>query len=297
MLCVVVAVTCYAPSGSPKIHAGFHWLCERGSAKFFGRQGACALQCTHLQTTYLLISTIHDRSLHQRSTAVGLVVSGFGLSAFFFSTIAHTAFSDDTSAFLAVLVVGTTIPNVLAYFLVRIVHDDERPGPGKKQRAGYAIIGDVNHDYSPAGLERRLHELNEERRNSDPTYTYPKGTNLPPPHPRQDPPSGWGSTERIRTPSPASSLDLPYFGNTVSRMAGIPLVASSHDLEDMAEHPITRDSSVVRNDSDCDNPLPSNSGDPESIPELLKRRDFWLMCGVITLRKFSSVRLSALYSR
>src|ERR1700733_6611460 len=267
MLYVVVVVTCHAPSGSSTNHAGFHWLCERSSAKFFGCQGACPLQCAcHLQTTHILrISTIHDRSLHQRSTAVGLVVSGFGLSAFFFSTIAHTAFSDDTSAFLAVLVLGTTIPNVLAYFLVRIVHNDERPGPGKKHRAGYVIIGDANHDYSPAGLERRLHELDEERRN----YTYPEGTNSPPPHPRRDRPhsngtSGRESVERIRPPSTTSSLDLPYFGNTVSCTAEIPLVASSHDLEDMAEHPITRDSSVVRNDSDCDNPLPSNSGDPES---------------------------------
>ena len=79
----------------------------------------------------------------------------------------------------------------------------------------------------------------------------------------------WGSTERNRSPSLASLL-LPYSRNTVSRTAEIPL-----DPEDIAEHPI-RDSSGVRNDSDCDIPLPSNSGDPESIPELPRRGDFWL---------------------
>ncbi|KAJ7600744.1 major facilitator superfamily domain-containing protein [Mycena floridula] len=54
-----------------------------------------------------------------RATTTGLVLSGFGLSAFFFSTIAHTAFPGNTSSFLAVLALGTACPMILGLLLVR----------------------------------------------------------------------------------------------------------------------------------------------------------------------------------
>lgn len=46
-------------------------------------------------------------------------MSGFGLSAFLFSTIAHTIFPGNTSDFLLTLAVGTATPMVLGWFLVR----------------------------------------------------------------------------------------------------------------------------------------------------------------------------------
>ena len=49
----------------------------------------------------------------------GIVISGFGLSAFLFSTIAHVAFPGNTSDFLLILAVGTALPMVLGFFLVR----------------------------------------------------------------------------------------------------------------------------------------------------------------------------------
>lgn len=49
----------------------------------------------------------------------GIIVSGFGLSAFLFSTIAHTIFPGNTSGFLLTLAFGTAIPMVLGWFLVR----------------------------------------------------------------------------------------------------------------------------------------------------------------------------------
>jgi hypothetical protein len=49
------------------------------------------------------------------------VLSGFGLSAFFFSSLAHTFFHDDTSAFLLLLALGTAAPMVLGLALVRRV--------------------------------------------------------------------------------------------------------------------------------------------------------------------------------
>ena len=49
----------------------------------------------------------------------GVVVSGFGLSAFLFSTIAHTIFPGNTSDFLLTLAVGTATPMILGWFFVR----------------------------------------------------------------------------------------------------------------------------------------------------------------------------------
>lgn len=57
----------------------------------------------------------------QRGTTTGLVLSGFGLSAFFFSTIASVAFPGDISALLLVLAIGTTIPMLLGLVIVRQV--------------------------------------------------------------------------------------------------------------------------------------------------------------------------------
>ncbi|KAH9936843.1 MFS general substrate transporter [Epithele typhae] len=54
-----------------------------------------------------------------RATANGIVISGFGLSAFLFSTIAHTLFPGNTSEFLLVLAVGTALPMILGFFFVR----------------------------------------------------------------------------------------------------------------------------------------------------------------------------------
>ena len=57
----------------------------------------------------------------QRAVTVGLVMSGFGLSAFFFSSISHTLFPGNTSDFLLVLALGTAIPMIFGFFFVRII--------------------------------------------------------------------------------------------------------------------------------------------------------------------------------
>ena len=49
----------------------------------------------------------------------GIIVSGFGLSAFVFSTIAHTIFPGNTSGFLLTLALGTAFPMVLGWLLIR----------------------------------------------------------------------------------------------------------------------------------------------------------------------------------
>lgn len=68
----------------------------------------------------------------QRASTTGLVISGFGLSAFFFSTIAHLLSPGDTSSLLLILALGTSIPMTFGFFLVRPI-----PLPS---RGGYEII-------------------------------------------------------------------------------------------------------------------------------------------------------------
>ncbi|KAI6160522.1 hypothetical protein EDD17DRAFT_1599311 [Pisolithus thermaeus] len=54
-----------------------------------------------------------------RATTTGLVLSGFSLSAFCFSTIAHIFFPGDTSTLLLLLALSTSIPTFFAVFIVR----------------------------------------------------------------------------------------------------------------------------------------------------------------------------------
>ncbi|CCM06575.1 uncharacterized protein FIBRA_08853 [Fibroporia radiculosa] len=73
-----------------------------------------------------------------RATMNGIVISGFGLSAFLFSTIAHIAFPGNTSDFLLVLAIGTSLPMVLGFFLVHPI-----PLP----------YSELNHSTSDDGLD------------------------------------------------------------------------------------------------------------------------------------------------
>jgi hypothetical protein len=55
----------------------------------------------------------------QRAIVLGVVMSAFGLSAFFFSSISHALFPGNASDFLLVLGLGTSLPMVLGFFFVR----------------------------------------------------------------------------------------------------------------------------------------------------------------------------------
>ncbi|ORX36103.1 major facilitator superfamily domain-containing protein, partial [Kockovaella imperatae] len=56
-----------------------------------------------------------------RATASGLVLAGFGLSAFAFSTLGHVIFGGDAGGLLLLLSFGTGIPIFLGSFIVRAV--------------------------------------------------------------------------------------------------------------------------------------------------------------------------------
>lgn len=64
-----------------------------------------------------------------RASATGLVLSGFGLSAFLFSSIAHIAYPGDTSEFLLLLSLGTSLPMIIGFFFVRPIPLPEPTAP------------------------------------------------------------------------------------------------------------------------------------------------------------------------
>ncbi|KAI5988454.1 major facilitator superfamily domain-containing protein [Pisolithus marmoratus] len=76
-----------------------------------------------------------------RATTTALVLSSLGLSAFCFSIIAQIFFPGDTSALLLLLSLATSIPPLLAVFIVRpIPLPPTRPGPEGDQTGHYERI-------------------------------------------------------------------------------------------------------------------------------------------------------------
>jgi hypothetical protein len=62
------------------------------------------------------------------------VAAAYGLSAFFFSAIAHIIFPGDTSGFLLVLAIGTSIPALIGLVTVKVVpHADGVTIPSTSQ--------------------------------------------------------------------------------------------------------------------------------------------------------------------
>ncbi|KAH8115676.1 MFS general substrate transporter [Phellopilus nigrolimitatus] len=82
---------------------------------------------------------------HMRASTTALVLSGFGLSAFFFSTIAHVLYPGDTSSFLLLLALGTCFPMILGFFFVRPIPlspaVDEPAAPTRR-----GSISEIPHD-------------------------------------------------------------------------------------------------------------------------------------------------------
>ncbi|KAJ9095702.1 hypothetical protein QFC21_005574 [Naganishia friedmannii] len=83
---------------------------------------------------------------HQRATASGITLAGFGLSAFLFSTLAHAVFPGRTEGFLALLAVGTAVGMCVGVVGVRTVpvedEDEDEAEEGyvrvDQEEGGYA---------------------------------------------------------------------------------------------------------------------------------------------------------------
>lgn len=95
----------------------------RGSAPLSTRPRRVShlVLCVLFPCRLLRSCRVHVTHVRQRATTTGLVLSGFGLSAFLFSLLAHTLFPGDTSAFLLMLAVGTATPMLIGLLIVKPV--------------------------------------------------------------------------------------------------------------------------------------------------------------------------------
>ncbi|KAJ7916308.1 major facilitator superfamily domain-containing protein [Mycena leptocephala] len=92
-----------------------------------------------------------------RGTTTGIVLSGFGLSAFFFSTLAHVLFPGDTSSFLLLLSCGTAVMAIIGSSSRRGAHGShDRRSRGRsdhlqsRQRQPHPLL-DEEEDAAPSG--------------------------------------------------------------------------------------------------------------------------------------------------
>ena len=82
------------------------------TAKTFPDRAVCILCWRLAKVIFLIISC-------QRASTTGLVISGYGLSAFLFSAISHIFLADDPSQLLLLLSLGSSFPMILGFFFVR----------------------------------------------------------------------------------------------------------------------------------------------------------------------------------
>ncbi|KAI0078268.1 MFS general substrate transporter [Panus rudis PR-1116 ss-1] len=97
-----------------------------------------------------------------RATTTGLVISGFGLSAFLFSTIAHVVYPGDTSEFLLLLAIGTSLPMIWGFFFVR-------PIPLPHAEATHILEHGHGHGYEEIGRD--------DEDDSEPSPVFARGNN------------------------------------------------------------------------------------------------------------------------
>lgn len=82
-----------------------------------------------------------------------MVISGFGLSAFLFSTVSHVLFPGNTSDFLLILALGTSIPMILGFFVLRTI-------PLPTQDGTHSLEHAPPESYQPLSPSDHFHHIN-----------------------------------------------------------------------------------------------------------------------------------------
>ena len=91
----------------------------------------------------------------QRASTTGLVISGYGLSDVFFSSIARYFFPGDTSLLFLVLALGTSLPMIMGFFLIRPI-----PLPAHE---GYDIVEDPDETVGAIPTARQRRDSSHDR--------------------------------------------------------------------------------------------------------------------------------------
>ena len=136
------AIPIRSDPSEPVSHLGLAFLCF--SMFLSGAGGAGGLSAS-------VNSAAKSFSDKTRATASGLVLAGFGLSAFMFSSIGHLLFEGDAGGLLLLLSFGTGVPMFIGSFLVRPV-----PPASSQTTDGYEPVSDevddeISNRYSRSG--------------------------------------------------------------------------------------------------------------------------------------------------
>jgi hypothetical protein len=100
-------------------------------------------------------------SCSQRGLCTALVLSGFGLSAFFYSSLSHILFPGKTGDYLLLLSLGSSLTFLLGFFLVRIIppeSDHSSHAPSLSRSNSHAVLSgdeDEERPAKPAYIRRR----------------------------------------------------------------------------------------------------------------------------------------------
>ncbi|KAJ1308851.1 hypothetical protein OPQ81_004539 [Rhizoctonia solani] len=126
-LLVAFVLISFGYGGIRAFYTGAITMSETSAARFNGDVAALFFfsLCTGIAGNAGITSAMNSAAKsfpdRMRATITGMVASGFGLSAFFFSTTAHILFPGDTGALLLILALGSSFAMLLGFFIVRPV--------------------------------------------------------------------------------------------------------------------------------------------------------------------------------
>lgn len=186
-------------------------------------------------------------------------MSGFGLSAFFFSSISHILFPGNTSDFLLVLGLGTSIPMIFGFFFVRRI-------PLPSHGAGTAIEVGLSDHYQPLSTSADMDEFE---------------------FPHQDSSSKPSQIRSERDSEEESREPILHSSRRHSSISHMPM-----------SEPVELFPSSDFQNYDRSSNTPRRAQHPQSEKDvegrgvdlyrwtLFKSVDFWIMCSIHTLCKF-----------
>jgi hypothetical protein len=93
---------------------------------------------------------------NRRASATGAVLAGFGLSAFFFSTLGRAFFDGEAAGLVSLLAIGTGVPMLLGSIWIRAVPPIE-PEDYRRLPGGEDVIPGILFDNEPRASQESRH--------------------------------------------------------------------------------------------------------------------------------------------
>ncbi|KAG8679035.1 hypothetical protein FRC09_019311, partial [Ceratobasidium sp. 395] len=258
-------------SGIRMFYTGAITLSDSSAAKFNG--GVAALSffglCTGIGGNAGITSAMNTAAKsfpdRMRASITGAVASGFGLSAFFFSTFAHALFPGDTAALLLILAFGSSAPMLLGFFVVQPVQSSRDLYEALPATESQLSIAEQLDAFSPVEATAEQEAIEHIRRTSRVR-----------------------SESRTRRSHSAVREDLPFLIDGVNTYRGRSRSAARMSLEIPDRH--TRASqergrpvSMHRDFIDATSIVPEAEAVDIYGISLFKTLDFWVLFGVLSL--------------